>query len=251
LNDPRFSGRGCPSRHRYPIGLLPASRLTYPAKRAGAKRLRALADSTPRTVASGRTGVGTIAALPLQARRARFAALLKRSLFVWRLTDFNSDRAARSEWFGRGDQNRCVGKPYGLISCSPFLTTPSDTPPPGASVLPTPSSPKRPAARSGSSSSSSQVSSGSARGASNSRLPQPVPTPTNGGWPPPASSQPPDASPRRRKKRGNPTHSPPETPKRPTPSAQTAPGTRSSSPRPLRNHRRVAKDQAPPMRNAR
>jgi hypothetical protein len=24
LNDPRFSGRGCPSRHRYPIGLLPA-----------------------------------------------------------------------------------------------------------------------------------------------------------------------------------------------------------------------------------
>ena len=24
LNDPQFSGRGCPSRHRYPIGLLPA-----------------------------------------------------------------------------------------------------------------------------------------------------------------------------------------------------------------------------------
>jgi hypothetical protein len=53
--------------------------------------------------------------------------------------------------------------------------------PSGASVLPTPSSPKRPAAQSGSSSSSSQVSSGSARGASNSRSPQPVPTPTNGG----------------------------------------------------------------------
>ena len=69
----------------------------------------------------------------------------------------------------------------------------------GASVLPTPSSPKRLAAQSGSSSSSSQVSSGSARGALNSRSPQPVPTPTNGGWPPPASSQPPDASPRRRK----------------------------------------------------
>ena len=71
--------------------------------------------------------------------------------------------------------------------------------PSGASVLPTPSSPKRPAAQSGSSSSSSPVSSASARGASNSRSPQPVPTPTNGGWPPPASSQPPDASPRRRK----------------------------------------------------
>ena len=91
----------------------------------------------------------------------------------------------------------------------------------GASVLPS-TSPKRPAAQSGSSSSSSPVSSASARGASNSRSPQPVPTPTNGGWPPPASSQPPDASPRRRKKRGNPTHHPPETPKRPTPSAQTA-----------------------------
>ena len=105
--------------------------------------------------------------------------------------------------------------------------------------------------QSGSSSSSSPASSASARDASNSRSPRLVPTPTNGAWPQPASSQPPDASPRRRKKRGNPTHHPPETPKRPTPSAQTAPGTRSSSPRPLRNHRRVAKDQAPPMRNAR
>ena len=65
--------------------------------------------------------------------------------------------------------------------------------------LATPSSPKRPAAQSGSSSSSSPVSSASARGVSNSRSPQPVPTPTNGGWPPLASSQPPDASPQRRK----------------------------------------------------
>src|SRR5208283_6187771 len=36
LNDPRFSGRGSPSRHRYPIGLLPASWLTPP--RSGLER---------------------------------------------------------------------------------------------------------------------------------------------------------------------------------------------------------------------
>jgi hypothetical protein len=93
------------------------------------------------------------------------------------------------------------------------------------------------------------VSCGSARGASNSRSPQPVLTPTDGGWPPPASSQPLDASPRRRQTRQS---NPPPTgdPKRPIPSAQTAPGTRSFSLQSLRNHRRVAKTQAPPMRNA-
>src|SRR5208337_4554279 len=36
LNDPRFSGRGSPSRHRYSIGLLPASRL--PPPRSGLER---------------------------------------------------------------------------------------------------------------------------------------------------------------------------------------------------------------------
>ena len=87
----------------------------------------------------------------------------------------------------------------------------------------------------GSSSSSSPVSSASARGVSNSRSPQPVPTPTNGGWPPLASSQPPDASPQRRKNAAiqPTTHRSP--PKDRPPSAQTAPGTRSSSPRPLPN----------------
>src|SRR5271165_7397827 len=38
LNDPRFSGRGCPSRHRYSIGLLPALSAHAPraAGRSGA-----------------------------------------------------------------------------------------------------------------------------------------------------------------------------------------------------------------------
>ena len=119
----------------------------------------------------------------------------------------------------------------------------------GASVLPTPSSPKRPAARSGSSSSSSLVSSASARGASNSRSPQPVPTPTNGGWPPPASSQPPDASPRRRKTRqsnpqrtGDPQKTHPIRANRARDALVLATGTR--------NHRPVANDQIPHMRNA-
>ena len=123
--------------------------------------------------------------------------------------------------------------------------------PSGASVLPTPSSPKRPAAQSGSSSSSSLVSSGSARGASNSRSPQPVPMPTNGGWPPPASSQPPDASPRRRKNAAiQPTthRRPPKDRPHPRKPRQGCARPHYS---PLRNHCRVAKDQAPPMRNAR
>jgi hypothetical protein len=121
--------------------------------------------------------------------------------------------------------------------------------PSGASVLPTSSSPKRPATQSGSSSSSSPVSSASERAASNSRSPQLVATPTNGGWPPSASSQPPDASPRRRKNAAIQPAAHRRPPKRPTPSAQTAPGTRSSSLQSLRNHRRVPIDQAPPVRN--
>src|SRR5271166_6465986 len=65
----------------------------------------------------------------------------------------------------------------------------------GASALRTRSSPRRPAARSGSSFSSSQASSASARAASNSPSLRPVLTPKNGASPPPAS---PEASPRRR-----------------------------------------------------
>ena len=55
------------------------------------------------------------------------------------------------------------------------------------------------------------ASSASARDASSSRSPRPVPTPTNGAWPPPA---PPKASPRRRQSRQHPR--PPETQNNPT-----------------------------------
>jgi hypothetical protein len=78
----------------------------------------------------------------------------------------------------------------------------------GASASHIRSSPRQPAARSGSSSSSSQASSESARAASNSRSPRLVLTPTNGASPPSAS---PEASPRRRQNRGNPPLGPQET----------------------------------------
>ena len=117
----------------------------------------------------------------------------------------------------------------------------------GASVLPTPSSPKRPAAQSGSSSSSSPVSSASARAHQiRARLSLSLRRRMAARRRPPRHN-------RRRvaatpKKRGNPTHSPPETPKRPTPSAQTAPGCA----RPHYSHCAIIvgrENQAPPIEN--
>ena len=87
------------------------------------------------------------------------------------------------------------------------------------SASPIPSTPRRPAARSGSSSSSSPVSSASAPGASRSRSPRPVPTPTNGVSPQPAS---PEAPPRRRPKSRQSPQGPPETKHNRTQPAQTA-----------------------------
>ena len=108
------------------------------------------------------------------------------------------------------------------------------------------SSPRRPAARSGSSSSSSQASCASARAASNSRSPRLVLTPTNGVWPPPAS---PDASPRRQHNRGNPPLGPQET-RPPSQPAQTAQSVGSSVTQTLRTSLSATQQCARGLRNA-